>query len=164
MGGLLDLAIFSGPPRPEEAENYHRIGHQIFCYGNPQVGVEQPETYRRNFGLLLWKAGYDGAMDYAYQHSFGHGWNDFDHPACRDHNFAYPTVDGVIDTIEWEGFREGVDDVRYITTLIKTIREARQRKPEMTKEAEQWLEALDPARDLDSIRTQVIDWILKLQK
>ena len=26
---------------------------------------------------------------------------------------AYPTVDGMIDTIAWEGFREGVDDVRY---------------------------------------------------
>jgi hypothetical protein len=26
-------------------------------------------------------------------------------------------MEGVIDTLAWEGFREGVDDVRYITTL-----------------------------------------------
>ena len=35
-------------------------------------------------------------------------------------------VNGVIDTIAWEGYREGVDDVRYITTLhdlgTKTLR------------------------------------------
>ena len=31
------------------------------------------------------------------------------------------TVDGVIDTIAWEGYREGVDDVRYVTTLQKAI-------------------------------------------
>ena len=37
----------------------------------------------------------------------------------RDHVFAYPTSNGVIDTIQWEGWREGVDDTRYVATLIK---------------------------------------------
>ena len=44
--------------------------------------------------------------------------NDFDHERFRDHVFAYPTSAGVIDTIQWEGFREAVDDVRYLATLI----------------------------------------------
>jgi len=30
-------------------------------------------------------------------------------------------MNGVVDTIAWEGYREGVDDVRYITTLAKAI-------------------------------------------
>jgi hypothetical protein len=54
---------------------------------------------------------------YAYQHSFCNIWNDFDDPVFRDHVFAYPTVNGVIDTTAWEGYREGVDDVRYLTKL-----------------------------------------------
>jgi hypothetical protein len=58
-------------------------------------------------------------MDYAYQQSFGNIWNDFDDMHWRDHVFAYPISNGVIDTIQWEGWREGEDDTRYIGTLIK---------------------------------------------
>ncbi len=163
MGDRLGLAVFAGRPEREEAKKYHRVGSQVFCYANPQVGVEEPETYRRNFGLLLWKAGYDGAMDYAYQHSFGHIWNDFDHGHYRDHVFAYPTADGVIDTIEWEGFREGVDDVRYVSTLLKAIEEARRSYNPDAAAAESWLEQLDPAGDLSKVRAEMVSWILKLR-
>ena len=76
------------------------------CYANPQGGVESPETYRRNFGILLWKSGYDGAMNYAYQHAFSHIWNDFDHPGCRDHNFTYPVRNGIVSTKQWEGVQD----------------------------------------------------------
>lgn len=163
IGGLLNLAVLYGPPMPEEAEKYHSAGHRIFCYGNPQVGVEEPETYRRNFGLLLWKAGYDGAMNYAYQHSMDHIWNDFDHTYYRDHNFTYPTVNGVIDTIQWEGFREGVDDVRYLTTLLEKMEQTKAIKPHLVKESRAWLNELDIKGDLDQIRAKMVDWILKLQ-
>ena len=164
MGDLLDLAIYAGAPLADEAQKYHQAGQRIFCYANPQVGVEEPETYRRNFGLLLWQAGYDGAMDYAYQHSFGHGWNDFDSPQYRDHNFTYQTVDGVIDTIQWEGFREGVDDVRYVTTLVKAMEAAREAKPALVKQAQTWLDGLDVKGDLDEVRGKTVEWILKLTK
>lgn len=164
MGDLLDLAVYAGKPVPQEADKYHEVNHQIFCYANPQVGVEEPETYRRNFGLMLWKAKYDGAMDYAYQHSFHHIWNDFDDERYRDHNFTYPTVDGVIDTIQWEGFREGVDDVRYLTTLLISIEEARENKSRLAKKAQQWLDELDVTYDLDEVRAKMVDWILKLRQ
>jgi len=162
MGDRLGLAVLAGPPDPEEAKKYHRVGSQIFCYANPQVGVEEPETYRRNFGLLLWKAGYDGAMDYAYQHSFGHVWNDYDDTHYRDHVFAYPTADGVVDTVQWEGFCEGVDDVRYLSALLVAVRKARQTYSPLAVEAERWLENLDPAADLDKTRMEMVEWILKL--
>ena len=163
MGDLLDLAVYAHAPLPEEAEKYHEAGHQIFCYANPQVGVEEPETYRRNFGLLLWQSGYDGAMDYAYQHSFHHGWNDFDDHRYRDHNFTYQTVDGVIDTTAWEGFREGVDDVRYVTTLLKAIDDVKPAKPELAQQARAWLDGIDVKGDLDAVRAQTVEWILRLR-
>jgi hypothetical protein len=162
VGDLLDLAILSGKPRPDQAEEYHKMGGQVFCYGNPQVGVEQPETYRRNFGLVVWKAGYDGAMDYAYQHSYSNIWNDFDNKRYRDHVFAYPVAHGVIDTIEWEGFREGVDDVRYLSTLLEEIKRVRSRTPELAARAEKWALKIHPDMDLDEVREQIIDWIIKL--
>jgi len=101
-------------------------------------------------------------MDYAYQHSFGHVWNDFDDVHYRDHVMAYPTVDGVIDTLQWEGYREGVDDTRYLATLLEAIRAAGPEKKPLADAAQGWLDALDPTGDLDAIRTRFIDWIPKL--
>ncbi|NLI81649.1 MAG: hypothetical protein GX443_08175 [Deltaproteobacteria bacterium] len=118
VGDLLSVAVFSGPPRHEEIEKWHRHGKKVYSYGNPQVGIEDAAIYRKNYGYGLYCADYDGAMNYAYQHGFGHIWNDFDHPTYRDHVFAYPTSNGVIDTVQWEGYREAIDDVRYLTTLV----------------------------------------------
>ncbi|NUQ63303.1 MAG: hypothetical protein HUU20_12560 [Pirellulales bacterium] len=164
MGGLLNCAVLAGKPDPEEAKKWHSVGSHAFCYAYPQVGNEEPETYRRHFGLELWKAGFDGAMDYAYQHGFGHVWNDFDHATYRDHVFAYPTADGVIDTIQWEGFREGVDDVRYLSTLLERVAKAKAdpAKRQPVEETTAWLETLDVAGDLDLLRTKIVERILSL--
>ena len=87
-------------------------------------------------------------MDYAYQHGFGHVWNDFDDKTYRDHVFAYPTLNGVIDTVQWEGFREGVDDVRYLTTLRALIEQGKAdpAKQQVAAEAGKWLDAMDVER------------------
>lgn len=116
--GLLDIGVIRCELNQEIAKNWHSKGARIFSYGNPQVGVENPDVYRRNFGFDLWRAGYDGAMNYAYQYGMNEIWNDFDHKVYRDHVFAYPATDAVIDTIQWEGFREAIDDVRYLTYLL----------------------------------------------
>jgi hypothetical protein len=139
VGDLLDVAVLYGGDyawdydawinRTSQIKQYHSYGNRVFSYGNPQSGVENPEIYRNNYGFTLWNNGYDGAMDFAYQFNFGQTiWNDYDDPGWaedgltyhyRDHVFAYPTSNGVIDTIQWEGWREGVDDTRYVASLIK---------------------------------------------
>jgi hypothetical protein len=166
MGDLLDLLICDGTPTAYEAALWHNEPtrpHRIFNYGNPQAGEEKPETYRRHYGLLLWQENYDGAMDYAYQHGFGTVWNDFDSHgnSYRDHNFTYPTVDGVIDTIQWEGFREGVDDVRYLTTLLRLVEEKKAEGKD-TSFTENWLTELKGSMlvDFDGIRAKLIEHIL----
>lgn len=121
VGSGTNALAYHGALNVNESSEAHAVGSKIFSYHNPQSGVEDPSVYRRNYGIELWRAGYDGAMDYAYQHSFGNIWNDFDHATYRDHVFAYPTANGVIDTIAWEGFREAVDDVRYISTLENMV-------------------------------------------
>lgn len=139
----------------------HSSVHRIWSYGLPNVRVEQPATFRRNYGLAVWHAGFDGACPCAYQHTFGkHIWNDFDTPGPhRDHVFAYPTSDG---------FREGVDDVRYLTTLIEAIEQAKDDESMMVlvRQAEHWLASLkagyDISGDLDAIRRQAIWFIVEL--
>jgi len=165
VADILDLAVVSLDPDIQLARKYHEYGHKIFSYGNPQGGVENPETYRRNYGLLLWQKEYDGAMDFAYQYGYNNIWNDFDSEECRDHVFAYPTICGVIDTIQWEGWREGVDDVRYLTTLLKTIKNAKT-KGKNTIDSERWLSKLKNSnlttQNFDDIRAKMIDYILFL--
>ncbi len=167
MGDIQDVLISAYAPSADEAKKWHSKGHQIWSYANPQGGVEAPQLYRRNFGLLLWRNGYDGAATYAYQNSYGNIWNDFDHPVHRDIAFAYPTVDGVIDTVEWEGYREGVTDVRYVTTLMDRIEKAKKsgdkRRQELAAEASRYLDGLEIINgDLLKIRTGITDYILRL--
>ena len=126
VGDMLDVVVFANYLNPTQAVKWNGYGHKIFSYANPQVGIENPEIYRTNYGFALWNAGYNGAMNYAYQHGFGSSiWNDYDSRLeaggfhYKDHVFAYPTSNGVIDTIQWEGWREGVDDTRYVASLIK---------------------------------------------
>lgn len=156
VGDSLDLAIVSGTPDKALSEAWHKRGKLLYSYSNPQAGVEEPETYRRNYGLNLWCAGYDGAIHYAYQHGFGRDiWNDFDHPTYRDHVFAYPTSHGVVDTIEWEGVREGIDDLRYLSALISA-------NPDVTGRIKaEVCERVSSADDLSSIKAWMIEQIMQ---
>ena len=168
MGDLLDLPIYAGRPDVAIGRAFHAAGHLIGSYANPQGGVEEAETYRRNFGLVLWKAGYDCACTYAYQHSFTHAWDDFDNVRYRDHNMAYPTVNGVIPTVQWEGYREGYDDLRYLATLETLIEKARglDGPPgEAARAAHLWALRIDPAATpLDDIRAGIVKRILALRE
>jgi hypothetical protein len=101
-------------------------------------------------------------------------WNDFDagHYGWRHHNMTYPTVDGVIDTIQWEGYREGVDDARYLTTLIKAVENAKASKDgskvKAAQEAEKYLSGLKTAdlstRDLSTVRSEIVRHIMEVNK
>ena len=166
LGDLQDLLVCYGDPSKEEAARWHSKGHKIFSYANPQSGIEEPETYRRNFGLLLAANDYDGGMTYI----FYHGWNDFNNTPYRQHNFVYPTADGLIDTIQWEGYREGIDDLRYLSTLRQTVRAVMAAKAAgcavgslaTAQEAQHFLDTMDVTGDLDALRAEMIRWIRTL--
>ncbi len=79
VGDVLDVAVTSARGNAGEINKFKSYGAAVLSYANPQVGIENPYIYRCNYGFLLWCLGYDGCMDYAYQHAFGHIWNDFDH-------------------------------------------------------------------------------------
>ncbi len=185
MGDLLDLVVFARAPVKVEADKFHSLGKQIYSYANPPGGAENPYLYRLNYGLNLWASGFDGAMVYAYQDSMGDGWNDFDFEMFRDHNFTYPTMNGVISTIAWEGFREGVDDVRYISTLelqLNNYKNKKRKNSATTRsvaEAREYINELrnklqklnsygyvtrESSIDLSSVRQDIIGYIMAIRK
>ena len=178
-------------PSLKEARRWHSRNHKIVSYANPQGGIERPDTYRRNFGMLLWQKEYDGLMTYIYHWGASYAqdwgpkpgerryfpcvWNDDcrkDH--YRQHNMVYPTSEGVIDTLQWEGYREAVDDLRYIDTLTSLVEE-RSHRPSASVRKEvadtrafladlRDRDIADRKLDLDVVRADVIDRILALLK
>jgi hypothetical protein len=162
IGDLLDLPVVSGELIPDLAAQVHANGYRIASYGNPQAGQERPDLYRRNFGLRLWAAGYDGAVEWAYG---GSEWNDFVEGGYRQESMAYPALGKPVDTIEWEGWREGVDDVRYLSTLLDLLDRADQ-VPALADQAadiREWTRHLDVGGDLDALRSQIVERIQRLR-
>ncbi|MFH2069065.1 MAG: hypothetical protein ABII89_06360, partial [Candidatus Omnitrophota bacterium] len=168
-GDIQDLfvsACFHAPdtqPVKEEADKWHSVGHKIWLYANPQAGPENPALFRKGYGFIPWKADYDGAATWAYIHYYP-PWNDF-RSNGKLYNFVYPTVNGVVDTIAWEGYREGIDDIRYGTTLKLLIAQKKGGpKNREALEAEDYLKNLNALyKNPDRIRLEIIDYILKLR-
>jgi hypothetical protein len=169
-GDFIDLAVVSSVPDLDLAKTVHQANKRIYSYARPQCGLELPETYRRNYGLLLWQAGYDGSFDFAYNCGFDDPYNDCDHVVWKDHMMAYPTKSSVIDTIQWEGWREGVDDCRYLATL--EYWQAKVKKAgntELASEVESELANLknggtEALSDMDSVRSKMIQLIKRCRK
>lgn len=173
VGDLLDLPIVARMS-PQDVPRVHALGHRICNYSMPQGGLEQPFLYRYFFGHWLRRSGMDGSRTYAYQHAFGAGdsmgrpWDDFDNALYRSHMLAYPTVDGVVDTLQWEGVRAAVDDMRYTATLHRAIAAAVASGSadlvERARSAEDWLAQLDILGDLQAVRRQMAERIVDLQR
>ena len=171
-GCLLDFLEMAGAPDITSRNiMQNTCGKKIGSYTNPQGGVEKPESYRRNYGLLLWQYKYDGAFlsyNYFVQGYGSNVWSDFDYGSSyRSENFVYPTNTGVIDTIQWEGFREATDDMKYVGTLQKTITTAKA-AGKNTSTAETYINSTlrntsTSLTNLDAIRSTLASYITNLQ-
>ncbi|KIM03183.1 MAG: hypothetical protein KN64_12920 [Sulfurovum sp. AS07-7] len=172
MADILDLGILSSKPDKFIADEFHKYGNKVGSYANPQAGRITPLTYRKNYGLKLWQQDYDLATTWAYQGHLGTTWNVFDYAIDSnskkigyDEVFTYPTVNGAIDTIEWEGWRESVTDSMYLATLLTTIEKAKTKNIDITN-AQNFIDELKikdlDSEDFESIREDITTQILSL--
>ena len=176
-GYAIDLANHGGWPDKNEAAQWHAIGAKVGSYAGPHTGIENPDVFRRWEGMARYKENYDASFNYEYTDAFHptlyekykqNVWNDFLRPEFRDFCMVYPTLDGVIDTLAWEGFREGIDDVRYATLLKQEAKKAMESGNSVARrqarKALMWLELLDAkTADLNSVRQEMIEYIIKIQ-
>lgn len=120
----LDLLIIPGMPvehRQNEVKLFHDSNPDSLCgwYANPHCGPENPDYFRRIHGLTAWQAGYDVSLNYCW---WRNNWNDMAIPYEQNLRAiinVYGAYDSVIDTLAWEGIREGLDDIRYATLCKK---------------------------------------------
>ena len=115
----------------------------------------------------LYLADNDGTINYM---AAGDQWNDFGGADYnyRSFNHVYPTTDGHVDTIEFEGFREAIDDVKYATLLRQLAQKAIETQKTANvykgKAALQWLIQVDSRScDLNALRLEMIRYILELR-
>jgi len=140
---------------------------------------ENPVQNRLDSGFLLWRANLYGAFLPAYQAPFGADPYDETSQgapaflaAYRPQMLTYPAADGVIDTLQWEAVREGITDVRYLTTLYTALRECKDahiQKP-LVAEAEGYAKTFLsnplvglPESGLDKARTRIATYALQLR-
>ncbi|MBC8350397.1 MAG: hypothetical protein H8E66_00315 [Planctomycetes bacterium] len=168
FGPILDLINHNMPAPSCEVAGWHHHGRLVWNYGNPQSAVEDPELFRRNYGLFNWRHDLDGTCTYCFLSSDGSPWNDFDF-VLRNHSLAYPTADGAIGTVALAGLREGLDDVKYASALRLRIEKASLADSEKLKArasaAQEWLEDLDlNTTDLDEVRLAMTKRIRQLDQ
>ncbi len=167
-GHLEDLVNLGGTYYDRQfTAPWHAVGQKVLSYASPHPGAENPDLSRRCHGMMLYKAWFDGTKNNTWV-SYRQNWLDFWSPYGYRICMIYPTRDGVIDTMAWEGFREGIDDVRYATKLkqVAAAAIAGGKPPAVTaaKRALLWLERHDEkGGDLSAMRLEMIDHILTLQ-
>ena len=134
-------------------------------YASQHVGAENPAFNRRQYGMGPYLAGF--GCNYNYAHHL-QGWNDTEEGLYRPMNFVYGSGNGCIDTLQWEGFREGIDDIRYATLLktlaLKQIKEGTTRGRYAGRLALKLLaDAKNDGCDLTTFRYEMISHIQKLR-
>ena len=151
-----DFAQMRGPHYRGLIDGTHRRGNCIYTYMFPGSFLTMPEVHRRSHGLGLWQMGFDGSMNWAYAHIRGDIGPD---PIGQGFwGYVIRTKEGVLDKLQWEGFREGVDDIRYLSTLLDALGRAAGTfgKEPLVAETWTWLTGLDAARDdLNAIRAEM---------
>lgn len=127
--GILSLYLNRNREYIQFLQDIPKTESKLFYYW--QCFMEKPNLNRVLAGLYLWKSGAAGISPYCYQHmpKFPNSpFNDFDewepdfhesgiNRPFKDHMTTYPVKDGVLATLQWEALRDGIADLKYLTTL-----------------------------------------------
>ncbi|HOS43736.1 MAG TPA: hypothetical protein PK794_08605, partial [Armatimonadota bacterium] len=167
-GYLYDIHPMGGEPDAvERIRPWNEMGDKyVGFYASQHTGAENPQFIRRQHGLL----GYLNNLSMVFNYAFALGpWNDLDGEVYKPMVVAYLNRGGLVDTLQWEGFREGVDDMRYATRLKLLARDAivsgTTARLLEGKKALHYLALLNGAEmDLDVVRAEMIDRILRLMR
>jgi hypothetical protein len=181
LGADTDIAVYnrdSEYPQQLLRTNGERVSMTRDWWYWPATN-DDPQTNRVDAGVLLWKANLYGAFLPDYQTAFGADpYDETSAGACpsqiayRPLMLTYPVKNGVLDTLQWEACREGVTDVRYLTTMYAALRECKDAhiaKP-LATEAETYVKtfltkplANLPDTDYDTFRAKVATYAIRLR-
>ena len=168
LAPLHEAIIWNGTP--QENGSAPRPGMVDWTYW--QCIVENPLDNRYRNGFWLWQHDLAGAWPYTY-FSVSPKLDPFDDWSGTlrgGYCTVYPTADGIIPTIQWEAYREGIQDMRYLATLEAAVRrcDAQPAHAQAVAAARRLLAELrerqtDQCVELDQWRGQIVAALLSLQ-
>ncbi len=169
----LDYMVLPRMPS-EERKSYVKKFHESHpnglagWYADPHSGPENPDYFRRIHGIMSYKADYDVASNYTW---YRNDWNDFAiayEPNYRGIIMVYASNDRILDTLAWEGIREGLDDIRY-ATKVKQLALLAEKSGNadvlnIGRKALGFIAYWDTREDVDTFRMECVNYILQLEK
>ena len=147
-----EVAYFSGLINKTLARSGPSRQRQTYYW---QIHQEDPRSNRFLAGNYLWNTGLDGIFPYVYQHVQNNPYNDFDtwSENYRDHLVTYPSQEGPVPTVQWEALREGIDDMRYLTTWNSIKERVKKLNASRAQASEQKIQGiLDRYKDYRNMR------------
>lgn len=108
----------------ELRDDFHKTAATPLYYW--QIWGEYPQGSRLNSGYFLYESGYDGVYPYAYRH-FSHDpymEGQDEKGGFKNILASYPSNEGPISTLQWEGARAGIVDLSYLVTLDELLTKA----------------------------------------
>ena len=159
----------------DELPKWKAANKTATVYGSPYPWLHRfPLAFRVGYGLGMWRFGYGGSFDFAYQWHGPLVWDLFNLQADSIYQIGYtlPTRGEPVPTLMWECFRQGNYDLRYLSTLMDRIESRRATHPDdaAAEAAQQVVDQLKTStqfiqtgkRDLQDIRLELVRHILLL--
>lgn len=137
MGSHGQIEMYESLPYTGRDDYCSKLGAEYLTYWHPHV--ENPVINRIFSGFWLWASGFDGVIPHGYyfpshiekvlsEDDIKRGVSNITSPyddwsfwlpgnPLRHHNSVYPSKNGPIGTLQWEGVLSGNVDLKYIMTL-----------------------------------------------
>jgi len=139
MGSHGNRQMFSSLPYKKRDDYCSKQGTKYVTYWHPHV--ENPVINRLYMGFWLWASGFDGVIPHGYYFpshvervitkddiikGVSNETSPYDDWAywignLRHHNAVYPSKEGPVGTLQWEGILNGYMDLRYVLTLEEKL-------------------------------------------
>ena len=169
IGAIVGMNDIGAACIHSEAWRWHVGGAKAVTYAGTFTGPSCPSLWRRHKGIRYYYADYDGEHEYNFFDGRRNRWNDFVwHGDYCQFGIVYFTYDGLISTLAWEGVREGLDDIRYLS-LLRMRAEAAMKSDDpairaLGRREYLWMDSIDPERvlDLHAFRREVARRITNL--
>ncbi len=127
-GHCMDNFIRAGNSFDDLAKELQASGDEAWLYHNIRGAFFPAEWTRLVNGFYLWISPLKVHVPWMYYSYKGNPFDATDGPRRGGGDFAYAVPDPanpsrMVPTRHWEGFREGIDDIRYLKTLQGLIAE-----------------------------------------
>jgi hypothetical protein len=128
----VDIRLYHGSYVTENEIKKTKSSKDVFGFYNYSSMGRDPKWDRFRWGFYVSRT--KAKLNYAWVYAW---------PANKTKIWSYVfcSPDGPIPTLAWEGVREGIDDIKYITTLKKLIAKAKQ------SQNDKWIEKAEKAEN-----------------